>query len=132
MHQIRRLLPAASLCYVADNGYLPYGSKPPEVVRRRSPAIGRFLVDQGNRGGLQYRHGGGNRRIAAGVRPAGDRCGAGAEAPYQPESQWCGRGACHGGGEQLWVSGDVLPAVHQFGRLWRPGCAVRQLPDPVR
>jgi len=44
---IRRLLPAESLLYVADTGHLPYGSKSPDVVLRRSVAISRFLVAQG-------------------------------------------------------------------------------------
>ncbi len=47
LHHIRRLLPAEPLCYVADTGYLPYGNKPAAVVRQRSLAIGRFLIEQG-------------------------------------------------------------------------------------
>ena len=47
LKHIRRLLPAESLLYVADTGHLPYGSKPPDVVLRRSVAISRFLVERG-------------------------------------------------------------------------------------
>ncbi len=45
--QIRRLLPAESLLYVADNGHLPYGNKPADYVIARSLAITRFLTEQG-------------------------------------------------------------------------------------
>lgn len=47
LRHIRRLLPAESLLYVADTGYLPYGSKSPALVLQRSLAISRFLVAQG-------------------------------------------------------------------------------------
>lgn len=45
--QIRRLLPAESLLYVADTGHLPYGDKPPGYVAGRSLKIARFLAEQG-------------------------------------------------------------------------------------
>ncbi len=47
LKQVRRLLPAESLIYVADTGHLPYGSKHPDYVIQRSLAISRFLVEQG-------------------------------------------------------------------------------------
>ena len=47
LQHIRQLLPAESLLYVADTGYLPYGSKSPDMVLRRSVAISRFLVERG-------------------------------------------------------------------------------------
>jgi glutamate racemase len=47
LHHIRRLLPAENLYYVADNGYLPYGTKEPELVIQRSLAICAFLLQQG-------------------------------------------------------------------------------------
>ena len=47
LRHIRRLLPAEPLIYVADTGHLPYGSKPPDYVVRRSVAISRFLLEQG-------------------------------------------------------------------------------------
>jgi glutamate racemase len=44
--QIRRLLPAESLLYVADSGHLPYGNKPADYVIARSLAIARFLAER--------------------------------------------------------------------------------------
>jgi len=47
LREIRQLLPAESLLYVADSGYVPYGDKPPEQIRERSRAIARFLIERG-------------------------------------------------------------------------------------
>src|SRR5262245_57283449 len=47
LREIRRLLPAEDLIYVADSGHAPYGDKPREFVRRRSDAICQFLNDEG-------------------------------------------------------------------------------------
>ena len=44
LHEIRQLLPAESLLYVADSGFVPYGEKPPEVIEARSRAIAGFLL----------------------------------------------------------------------------------------
>ena len=45
--QIRALLPAEDLLYVADTGHLPYGNKSPEFVLQRSLFITRFLIEEG-------------------------------------------------------------------------------------
>lgn len=47
LREIQQLLPAESLLYVADSGYVPYGEKPPEQIRERSRFIARFLIEQG-------------------------------------------------------------------------------------
>ncbi|MEH6493765.1 glutamate racemase [Halopseudomonas sp.] len=47
LREIRQLLPAESLLYVADSGYVPYGEKPPEQIRERSRKIARFLIERG-------------------------------------------------------------------------------------
>ena len=49
LREIRRLLPDADLLYVADSGHVPYGEKPPEVIRERSRLIAEFLIGQGAR-----------------------------------------------------------------------------------
>ncbi|MBM7060182.1 glutamate racemase [Pseudomonas sp. UL073] len=45
--EIRQLLPAESLLYVADSGHVPYGEKTPEFIRERSQVIASFLLGQG-------------------------------------------------------------------------------------
>ena len=47
LREIRRLLPAEEVLYVADSGHCPYGGKPAEEIRARAYAITRFLVDRG-------------------------------------------------------------------------------------
>src|SRR5690606_1154665 len=47
LREIRQLLPAESLLYVADSGFVPYGEKPPELICQRSRAIAEFLLAQG-------------------------------------------------------------------------------------
>lgn len=44
---IRALLPHEDLIYVADTAHLPYGGKPPDVVRARVLTMGHALVAQG-------------------------------------------------------------------------------------
>jgi len=44
LREIQQLMPNEDLCYVADSAWMPYGEKPPAVVRDRSLAIARFLV----------------------------------------------------------------------------------------
>jgi glutamate racemase len=44
LRELRALLPHASIVYVADSAYVPYGTKPPALIRDRSMAIARFLV----------------------------------------------------------------------------------------
>ncbi|MEJ2321836.1 MAG: glutamate racemase [Gammaproteobacteria bacterium] len=46
LQEIRRLLPAEDLCYVADAAYMPYGERPKALVRERALKIARFLVDE--------------------------------------------------------------------------------------
>ena len=45
--EIRALLPAESLLYVADSAHVPYGEKSAEFIRARSLAIAEFLLAQG-------------------------------------------------------------------------------------
>lgn len=45
--EIRALLPAESLLYVADSGHVPYGDKSAEFICARSLAIAEFLLAQG-------------------------------------------------------------------------------------
>ena len=44
LREIRALLPQEDLVYFADSAYVPYGPKPPDVVRARSRAIAGFLA----------------------------------------------------------------------------------------
>ena len=45
--EIRKVLPAESIYYVADSANAPWGDKPPGFVRDRGLEIARFLVGQG-------------------------------------------------------------------------------------
>lgn len=45
--EIRELLPAESLLYVADSGHVPYGDKSTDYIRQRSRALAEFLLGQG-------------------------------------------------------------------------------------
>src|SRR5690554_2848285 len=47
LREIRHLLPAESLLYVADSGFVPYGEKPPELIIERSCWIADFLLSRG-------------------------------------------------------------------------------------
>lgn len=47
LREIHRLLPAESLLYVADSGFVPYGEKPAELIVERSQRIAGFLLEQG-------------------------------------------------------------------------------------
>lgn len=47
LREIRALLPAETLVYVADTRYLPYGTKSPEFITLRALAISEFLLAQG-------------------------------------------------------------------------------------
>ena len=46
LREIRKLMPYEDLCYVADSAWMPYGEKPPAVVRDRSLKIARFLLEK--------------------------------------------------------------------------------------
>jgi glutamate racemase len=45
--EIRRRLPDASLYYVADQAWVPYGARGEELIRRRARAIASFLTEHG-------------------------------------------------------------------------------------
>lgn len=45
--EIRQLLPAESLLYVADCGHIPYGEKSPEFIRERCRLVAEFFNGQG-------------------------------------------------------------------------------------
>ena len=47
LREIRALLPAESIYYVADSANAPWGDKPPGFVRQRGLAISAFLVERG-------------------------------------------------------------------------------------
>lgn len=47
LRALRAQLPHESILYVADQGHVPYGSRPLEEVRAFSVAITRFLIEQG-------------------------------------------------------------------------------------
>ncbi|MFE4105566.1 glutamate racemase [Almyronema epifaneia] len=46
LRAIRAALPYENLCYVADSGHVPYGTKPPEYLQQRSLTLTRFLLSQ--------------------------------------------------------------------------------------
>jgi glutamate racemase len=45
LRELRRALPRDDMTYVADSKYVPYGTKSPALIRERSAAIVRFLVE---------------------------------------------------------------------------------------
>lgn len=47
LKEIRRLMPQASLFYIADQAHVPYGKRSLEEIRGFSFAITRFLIEQG-------------------------------------------------------------------------------------
>jgi glutamate racemase len=47
MQAARRILPFENMVYFADSAHCPYGSRGGDFVRRRSLAIGRFLLGRG-------------------------------------------------------------------------------------
>jgi glutamate racemase len=47
LREVRELRPQHDLLYLADTAYCPYGPRPPDEVRARALAIGRWLVEQG-------------------------------------------------------------------------------------
>src|SRR5690348_16760207 len=46
LREIRALLPAEDLVYVADSAHCPYGTKSDAEIRSRACAIARFLIDE--------------------------------------------------------------------------------------
>lgn len=47
LREIGRALPHASLHYVADSAWVPYGSRGADFIQRRSRVLARFLLDHG-------------------------------------------------------------------------------------
>ncbi len=47
LREIKRLLPAENLIYVADSGHAPYGSKTPEYIIARCQQVSQFLLAEG-------------------------------------------------------------------------------------
>ncbi|MEI2422649.1 aspartate/glutamate racemase family protein, partial [Arthrospira platensis SPKY2] len=47
LREIRRRLPDASLYYVADQAWVPYGRRGDQAIRHRARAIASFLADHG-------------------------------------------------------------------------------------
>ncbi len=47
LKEIRKILPAEDIIYVADSGYVPYGDKSPEFINQRCERIAEFLVARG-------------------------------------------------------------------------------------
>lgn len=45
LRELRLHLPYDKIAYVADSAWVPYGTKPPALIRERSMAITRFLVE---------------------------------------------------------------------------------------
>lgn len=46
MLQIRDLLPAENIIYIADSAHCPYGTRPPKVIHQRTMALSKFLISQ--------------------------------------------------------------------------------------
>jgi glutamate racemase len=44
LREIRRRMPAASLVYVADSAWVPYGSRSEDFIRERAHSLARFLL----------------------------------------------------------------------------------------
>jgi glutamate racemase len=47
LNEIRTLLPAVDVLFVADSAYAPYGPRTPEWIQQRSELLTRFLLDEG-------------------------------------------------------------------------------------
>ncbi|MDF5718038.1 MAG: glutamate racemase [Rhizonema sp. NSF051] len=47
LRAIRAELPHENLCYIADSGHVPYGTKTPEYLQQRAFELTRFLLVQG-------------------------------------------------------------------------------------
>ena len=47
LRELRALLPAAALRYLADTAYAPYGGRTPQEIRARSLAIAEHLIERG-------------------------------------------------------------------------------------
>lgn len=46
LNEIRKLLPAADLIYVADSAHVPYGEKSPPYIQERSRILTKFLISR--------------------------------------------------------------------------------------
>ena len=49
LREMRRLLPAADLVYLADQARAPYGERSLQEVRDFSEAVARYLIGRGRR-----------------------------------------------------------------------------------
>ena len=47
LREVRALLPAEDLLYVADSRFVPYGGRSPDAIRERAECLTRFLVEEG-------------------------------------------------------------------------------------
>lgn len=47
LQEIRARMPSASLTYIADSAWVPYGSRGEQVIRQRALSLARFLVEDG-------------------------------------------------------------------------------------
>ena len=47
LQEIQRRMPQASLAYVADSAWVPYGARSEDFIRRRARALAGFLVEDG-------------------------------------------------------------------------------------
>jgi len=47
LKEIRRQMPGENILYYADSAHCPYGTQPPENIRRRTTKIIRFLINNG-------------------------------------------------------------------------------------
>jgi glutamate racemase len=47
LREIRQRMPAASLAYVADSAWVPYGLQSEEFIRQRAQSLSRFLLEHG-------------------------------------------------------------------------------------
>jgi glutamate racemase len=54
LREIRKLLPADRLVYVADSGHAPYGDRPPQYVKDRVRTILDFLIERQDAGMIVF------------------------------------------------------------------------------
>ena len=47
LREVRRILPAENLLYLADQAFGPYGDQPLEAVRTQCERVSRFLIGEG-------------------------------------------------------------------------------------
>lgn len=47
LQEIQKRMPAASLAYIADSAWVPYGTLSQDVIQQRARALSRFLIEHG-------------------------------------------------------------------------------------